>query len=256
MGIYTRQFIFTSDKNITKQFFTKERILYRDMRRIIKTIFPIFSHNQNQNQKPRPRKISYWLERLFNQARDKEKRIREELVNTSLSSTSHIVSQTEKTEQTSEEKGIEEAVKIHAGRAEENRQAVEDMVSSSNRILLRVSSVFPWDFFPSSVIVEETRLTIIHRQLFSSQVHSVDIKNISNIFIDTGIFFAQVSIVSDTFAHNQIVIKSLWKKEAIFMRRILEGLRMFVNKDIDTTGYKVEDLINKLRELSTTGIVL
>jgi len=30
---------------------------------------------------------------------------------------------------------------------------------------------------------------------------------------------------------------------------------MFVDKDIDTTGYKIEELINKLRELSTTGMV-
>jgi hypothetical protein len=48
----------------------------------------------------------------------------------------------------------------------------------------------------------------------------------------------------------------LWKKEAIFIRRIIEGLRMFVDKDIDTTGYKREELIDKLRELSTTGIAL
>jgi hypothetical protein len=104
--------------------------------------------------------------------------------------------------------------------------------------------------------VEETRLTIIHRQLFSSQAYSVDIKNISNVFIDTGILFSQLTIVSDTFAENQVVIDKLWKKEAIFIRRIVEGLRMFVDKDIDTTGYKTEELIDKLRELSTTGIVL
>ena len=67
---------------------------------------------------------------------------------------------------------------------------------------------------------------------------------------------AKLVIVSDTFAENQIVIDRLWKKEAIFIRRIIEGLRMFLDKNIDTTGYKVEDLVRKLRELSTTGIVL
>ncbi len=130
------------------------------------------------------------------------------------------------------------------------------MVNNSNRVLLRTSSVFPWDFFPNSIIVEETRVTIIDRQLFSSQVHSIDIKSISNIFIDTGILFAQLTIVSDTFTQNQISINRLWKKDAILIRRLVEGLRMFVRRDIDTTNYKVEELISKLKELSTTGIVL
>lgn len=155
-----------------------------------------------------------------------------------------------------EEKGLEEAVKNHALKAEKNRQAVEDMVNNSNRILAEVSSVFPLDFFPTSIIAEDTRVTIVNRQLFSSQVHSVDIKSISNIFIDTGILFAQLTIVSNTFAENEIVIDRLWKKEAIFMRRIIEGLRMFVNKDIDTTVYTVRELISKLKQLSSTGIIM
>lgn len=159
------------------------------------------------------------------------------------------------TKQALEEKGVEEAIKSHAVKTEKNRQAVEDMVNNSNRILLKVYTVFPLDWFPSCIVVEETRLTIIHRQLFTSQTHSVDIKNISNIFVDSGIFFAQLTVVSATFVENQIVINKLWKKGAILLRRIIEGLRMFVDKDIDTTDYTVKELVNKLKELSTTKIV-
>ncbi len=223
------------------------------MRKIIKTIFPIFSRNQNQQFENK--KISYWLEKLFNQERNRKKRVLKEQTKTQVDTLSQIFPAA-KAEQTTKEEGLEEAVRNHAGQTEKNRQAVQDMVSNSNRILLRVSSVFPWDLFPTTVVVEETRITIIHRQLFSSQIHSVDIKNISNIFIDTGILFAQLTIVSNTFAENQIVVDRLWKKNAIFMRRIIEGLRMFISHDIDTTNYTIEELISKLKELSTTGIVL
>ena len=161
-----------------------------------------------------------------------------------------------KIEQTTEELGTEQAIKYRASKMEKNRQAVADMVSNSNRILLRISSVFPFDFFPSTISVEETRLTIIHRQLWSSQVHSVDIKSISNVFIYTGVFFSQLTIVSDTFAQNQIKINKLWIKDAILMRRIIEGLRLFVSKDIITSEYTVPELVSKLKELSTTKIVL
>jgi len=205
------------------------------MRRFISGIIQTFP----QKMKLENKKTNYWLEKLFNQEKDKKKENSSEFENA----------------QVLEEKGREDEVKIHAGKEEKNRQAVEDMVSNSNRILLKISSVFPWDLFPSSLIAEETRLTIIHRQLFSSQIHSVDIKNISNVFIDNALIFAQLTIVSNTFAENQIVINRLRKKEAIFMRRIIEGLRMFVNKDIDTTNYQIEELIQKLKQLSTTNIL-
>lgn len=201
------------------------------------------------------KKISFWLEKLFNQAKNRDKINLREGTATQVSP-SKISSTTQESKLTLEEKGLEEAVTNRAGKVEKNRQALEDMVNNSNRILIKISSVFPWDFFPTSIVLEETRLTITHRQLFSSQVHSVDIKNISNVFMDTSILFSQLTIVSDTFAENQIVVDRLWKKEAIFIRRMIEGLRMFIDKDIDTTGYSRQELIDKLRELSTTKIVL
>lgn len=208
------------------------------------------SSNTPKVEKTESQKVSYWLEKLFKQ---REKFTTKQQISPSSTNPLELETVLPQAEvQSIEEKGLVEAVKSHANKAEKNRQAVEDMVSNSNRILLRISSVFPWQFFPSHIIVEETRLTIIHRQLFSSQVQSVDIKNISNIFIDNGILFSQLTIVSDTFAQNQVVISSLFKKEAILMRRIIEGLRLFVSKDIDTTGYSVEELISKLKELSTT----
>lgn len=138
-----------------------------------------------------------------------------------------------------------------------DKSLVEGLVRKSNRILVSISSHrFPLDLFPDSVNVEEGRVTIITRDFFrSSQVHSVDIKDISNIFINMTPFFAQLIIVSKTFTENQIEINNLRKKEAIFSRRIVEGLRTFESKQIDTSNYTKEELIAKLEQLSTTEIV-
>jgi len=86
-------------------------------------------------------------------------------------------------------------------------------------------------------------------------VHSIDIKNISNIFINTAIFFSQLVIISKTFEENEIKIRNLRPREAVYARRIIEGLRIFENKQIDTFSYSKEELIAKLEELSTTKIV-
>ena len=137
------------------------------------------------------------------------------------------------------------------------KKLVAGLVRKSNRILATISTHgFLFDLFPDTINVEEGRVTIITRNFFSSsQVHSVDIKDISNIFINIAPFFAQLVIVSKTFTRNEIKIKNLRKEEAVFVRRLIEGLRIFGNKQIDTSNYTKKELIAKLEELSTTEIV-
>ncbi len=153
------------------------------------------------------------------------------------------------------QQGVE--TQITSDKKSADKNAVEGLVRKSNRILISLSSRgFPFNLFPETVNIEEGRITIIHRSFFSSsQVHSVDLKDISNIFINTAPFFAQLVIVSKTFTENEIRINGLRKEEAVFARRIIEGLRVFENKQIDTSNYSKEDLIAKLQELSTTEIV-
>lgn len=135
-------------------------------------------------------------------------------------------------------------------------KTVENLIKKSNRILVSISShALPVDLFPDVLNVEEGRITIVKRHLLSSEVHSVDIKDISNVFINTTILFSQLVIISNTFEKNEIKLKNLRPKEAVFVRRIIEGLRIFVSKQIDTSTYSVEELVAKLEELSTTEIV-
>ena len=63
-------------------------------------------------------------------------------------------------------------------------------------------------------------------------------------------------MILKTFVENEIKIKNLKKNEAVLVRRIVEGLRTFVSKQIDTSSYTIKDLVSKLEELSTTEIVV
>lgn len=139
----------------------------------------------------------------------------------------------------------------------EDGRTIAGLVKKSNRLLVSISShMFPFDIFPDTINVEEGRITIITRTFFlSSRVHSVDIKDVSNIFVNVAPFFAQLVIISKTFEENEVRIKNLRKNEAVFARRIIEGLRIFVSKGIETSNYTVKELVNKLLELSTTEIV-
>jgi len=130
------------------------------------------------------------------------------------------------------------------------------LVRKSNRILASIRThKFPFDPFPDTINVEDGRLTVITRNFFSSsQMHSVDMKDITNVLINVTPFYAQLVIISKTFTDNQIVIENLRKQEAVYVRRLIEGLRIFESKQIDTSNYAKEELIAKLEELSTTEI--
>jgi hypothetical protein len=136
-------------------------------------------------------------------------------------------------------------------------RVVANLVKRSNRILVTICShAFPFDFFPDVINLEEGRVTIINRHMFSSEVHSVDLKDISNIFINRSIIFAQLVFISNTFEDNEIRIKNLLPKDAVYIRRIIEGMRILESNKIDTSVYSTESLISKLEELSTTKIVV
>lgn len=205
-----------------------------DSKNIYSNQSPLTPQQKQNNQ------VGYWLQKLFNQEAKKNK----------------ILLDDKNEKQLSINKGKHDSVEKYSKQVETDKRSIVEMVHSSNDILMSISSVFPFSFFPSTINVEATRVTIITRQLFASQVHSIDIKDISSVFIETSILFAAIKLKSKVYSQKQLIIDYLWKKEAILLRRIIEGLRMFEERGINTTSFSREELLSKLKELSETKIVL
>lgn len=141
--------------------------------------------------------------------------------------------------------------------SESPSHSMANLMKMSNRIVFELSSVFPWDLFPNTICIEESRITFIKRIFFGvSEVHSVDIKDISNIFINTSPFFAEIEVISRTFTENSMKMNKFKKSEAIYARRIIEGLRTLLLEKIDTSQFEISDLKITLERLSITQIVL
>ncbi|OGG04851.1 hypothetical protein A2Z33_06115 [Candidatus Gottesmanbacteria bacterium RBG_16_52_11] len=158
-------------------------------------------------------------------------------------------------DRTFQEEGKNEQMKNEAAKKEEDKQTIDDLVRKSNRCIISISSLFPWDFFANTIQVEESRVTFIFRQFMASQSHSVDIKDISNIFIESSPFFATLQVVSRTYIQNDIKIGHLNAGKANEVRMIIEGLRTFAAHNIDTSNYEIDELISKIGEFHTNHIV-
>lgn len=200
-------------------------------------------------QKDEKRRVSYWLEKLYAQ----RERIRKH--NTQVDAQSVIDSDKLSLNDVSVSKkdlsqsGINEHTINIATKKEEDTQIVDDLVKKSNRCIISITSGFPLDFFPSTIIVEESRVTFMFKQFMSSQSHSVDIKDISNVFIESSMFFSTLQVVSRTYIQNDIKIGYLNKTKAREVQNIIEGLRTFAENNINTSNYEIPELISKIGEL-------
>lgn len=156
-------------------------------------------------------------------------------------------------QQTPEQQGHEEHMKNQMRKKEETSETINQLIKKSNRRIMSISSfsLLP-GFFKNTIEVEESRVIFIFKQPFTFQSHSVDIADISNVFIESAFLFAKMQVVSRTYIQNDITIGNLNKTEANKIRRIIEGLRTFARAKIDTSVYEVDELIQKLEELHQT----
>lgn len=197
---------------------------------------PIITPNDSDKD-TEDRKLSYWLERLHIQGekvrKDNNRREEQAAIENTLNLT---------------QLGINAQLKNTAAKIESDRQTVDDLVKKSNRNIISIRSTFPWDLFPNTIYVEESRVTFVFSQFLSSQSHSVDIKDISNVFIESSMFFSTLQVVSRTFVQNDIKIGNLNKTKALKVKRIIEGLRTFAENKINTSNYEIDELISKIGE--------
>jgi hypothetical protein len=209
------------------------------------TVFSTGTEKDTENKK-----LSYWLEKLHIQGEKVRKDENRRELKSKVDEIEQVIQDqvNDKKYQDTTQSGIDEHEISVATKKEDDIQAVSDLVKMSNRSIISISSQFPWDFLPNTIDVEESRVTFKFNQLLSSQSHSVDIKDISNVFIESSMFFASLQVVSRTFIQNDIKIGYLNKAKAENVQKIIEGLRTFSEHNINTSDYEINELIAKIEE--------
>lgn len=126
-------------------------------------------------------------------------------------------------------------------------EELDSLATGSARIILDIKAVFPFNFFPDELIIDETKVSV-HTKLFfyTKQVRSVVYSDIFNVVIHEGLFFAKLEIIDRYFSEQSIVIEFLKKKDAILARRIIQGMVIAKKEKIDLQALPIKDLIEKL----------
>lgn len=145
---------------------------------------------------------------------------------------------------------IKEAEKILIRERLRNDEQLNELVDRTQTVLFKARSIFPFDFFPDEISVSLTKVTMVNRQFFSSgTTQSVYIKDIMDVIVDSGPFFATLKIIDVSFAENKLVVEYLSKGDAMKARRLIEGLTIASKMNIDLTKVDKNYLINHIQEL-------
>lgn len=149
--------------------------------------------------------------------------------------------------------GISDEINTYLERMKKTEKLTR-LAQMSNDILFRCRTVFPFDFFPDTVIVDKTKVNFIIKEFFLSEiVHSIMIKNIKDIQVETSAFFAKIVIIPDVYLGQAITVSYLSKSGAQEARRVIQGLMLCYKEGIDISDLDASEIKNKI-EIAGTAI--
>lgn len=118
----------------------------------------------------------------------------------------------------------------------EEEAKVQALAWNTQKDLLTISTVFPFDFFPDELIIDALKVTHIHREFFlNEEITGMLIENIRHVSISSGPIFSTLTIADNVFEPHTIIMKPILKHYAKKAHAILQGLLLSKKENIDTT---------------------
>lgn len=159
-------------------------------------------------------------------------------------------------EQTNAEEGKKEAQKVHAKEEEQTKQKLENIIDRHDIEIMRASSVFPFQLFPDTLIIDTTKITIIQKTLFATEtIHSCSLKDLSDVNVQTALFLATLYIrympQSPSPGMNEpkeVSINCLKRSDAIKAKNILRGVLIASAENIDIATLSPEEVATVLEK--------
>lgn len=106
-----------------------------------------------------------------------------------------------------------------------DKQKMESLAHASNSILFKATTVFPFNFFPDSIVIDKTKITIINRLFFFNEdIRSYAIEDILNIEVGSSIFFSTLTCLTRYDNKKAFALRYLKKTDATFAKKLIQGL--------------------------------
>lgn len=139
---------------------------------------------------------------------------------------------------------------VLAHKIERGPKKLLDAALEGHEILMKSNSVFPFQLFPDSIVIDRQKLTIANRFFYRvAKINSVPIQDILSVQADVGLFFGSVYINSRYFMTNPQAIEFLPRSEALRIQHLLQGYIIAHERGIDCKTIDKDQLITLLNDL-------
>lgn len=116
-------------------------------------------------------------------------------------------------------------------------QQLQNLADGSSQVLCTIKSVFPFDFFPSTLVISKAKVDIIDTIFFfSKDFSSFMIPEIGRVEVSTNLFFSTITIHGKTVDKSLKKVSYLWPADAIKAQSIIQGLLIAKSENIDVTN--------------------
>lgn len=124
----------------------------------------------------------------------------------------------------------------------------------SHEILYKAKTVFPFNLFPDTIIIDKEKLTIIARYFFwVAKITSVPIRDILNVEADVGPFLGSIHLTSRYYFTNPHTLNYLWRRDAMKIQQLLQGFIIANERNIDCSSIDQDQLEELLEHLGETN---
>ena len=131
------------------------------------------------------------------------------------------------------------------------REELEQAVRGASEVLASATTVFPFTPFPDTITVDREKITVTRRLFYrSAEVITARVEDVLNVTADVGPFMGSLRITTRFFNPGKpYTIKYLWRRDALKLKRILQGYVIAAQKEIDTSALSTEELSKLLDKL-------
>jgi hypothetical protein len=118
-------------------------------------------------------------------------------------------------------------------------------LASSYRILFKAQSVFPFEWFPSEIIITERYIHLIHHSFFGTQKDkTIPISAISTCSCSTGPMLGMLQLELVGEIDHKHKIENIWRADAIQAEKIITGLIIYHQSKIDLGSFSKNDFLS------------
>jgi len=122
----------------------------------------------------------------------------------------------------------------------------------AREVLHEAKSVFPFDFFPTKIVVDRFKIELSYGMFFfSKQLHTFPMGGIHNVTVNTSPFFSSITFEVAGLEKNPAPIPYVVPKDATIIKQLIDSIKLASESGVDVAHLKKEEILDLSRKTST-----